>query len=120
MPRCLTCIILIGTNLTQQICDKITSKYQKTLFELTFCSFRYFTDRKAPKNIGNTAIITKLKYAIAMPSILVGGFSVTFCTASLTASSILTIGISVADSAISYEFCRNAWRDYFRTTADQV
>lgn len=35
-----------------------------------------------------------------MPSILVGGFSVTFFTVSLTASSMF-IGISVADSAIS-------------------
>lgn len=37
-----------------------------------------------------------------MPSILVGGFSVTFFTVSLTVSSMF-IGISVADSAISYE-----------------
>lgn len=70
--------------------------------QLTFCSFKYFTDLKDPKKMGKIAIITKLKYAIATPSILVGGLSVTFLTASLTVFSIV-IGISVADSAISYD-----------------
>lgn len=70
---------------------------------LTFCSFKYFTERKDPKNMGKIAIITKLKYAIATPSILDGGFSVTFCTASFKLSSMFT-GISVTDSAIINEY----------------
>lgn len=78
------------------------TEYYEIVVGLTFCSFRYFTDLKAPKNMGNIAIITKLKYAIATPSILAGGLSVTFLTVSLTASSMF-IGSSVAESAISYE-----------------
>lgn len=69
---------------------------------LTFCSFRYLTDLKDPKKMGKVAIITRLKYAIAIPSILDGGLSVTFFTASITLSWMF-IGISVTGSAISTE-----------------
>lgn len=56
-----TCVFPIGAKeiyKTGVISNAITLK---TIRELTFCSLRYFTDLKDPKNMGKIAITTKLK-----------------------------------------------------------
>lgn len=96
-----------------------TENHIQNVMGLTFCSLRYFTDLKDPKNIGKIAIITKLKYAIATPSILEGTFSVAFLTVSRTLSP-MSKGISVADSAIFTEFQTNFTQNHFRSRTHEL
>ena len=73
----------------------------------TFCSVRYFTERKDPKKMGNNAIKTKLAYATSIPSGVAGTLPVAFLAVSFTAVERFATVSFTNDSAILTSF---VWR----------
>lgn len=66
----------------------------------TFCSMRYLTERKEPKNIGKRAIKTKLEYATSIPSGVAAALPVAFLAVSFTAADRFATVSFTTDSAI--------------------
>lgn len=83
-------------------------KNQKFCDQQTFCSMRYLTERKEPKNIGKSAIKTKLEYATSIPSVVAAALPVAFLAVSFTAAVRFATVSFTTDSAIltlSLFFC---------------
>lgn len=81
--------------------------------QLTFCSIRHFTERNDPKNIGKSAIKTKLEYATNNPSGVAAALPVTFFAVSFTVAERFATVSFTTDSAILTErereiFCLKA------------
>ena len=79
--------------------------------QLTFCSIRNFTERNDPKNIGKSAIKTKLEYATNNPSGVAAALPVTFFAVSFTVAERFATVSFTTDSAILTEreiFCLKA------------
>ena len=69
---------------------------------------RYLTERKEPKNIGKSAIKTKLEYATNIPSGVAAALPVTFLAVSFTAADKFATVSFTTDSAmftLSMFFC---------------
>ena len=69
---------------------------------------RYFTERKEPKNIGKSAITTKLEYATSIPSGVAAALPVAFLAVSFTAAERFATVSFTTDSAmltLSMFFC---------------
>ena len=71
----------------------------------TFCSMRYLTERKEPKNIGKRAIKTKLAYATNIPSGVAAALPVAFLAVSFTAAERFAKLSFTTDSAILTLWC---------------
>ena len=81
----------------------VEKSVRKIRDQLTFCSIRYFTERNDPKNIGKSAIKTKLEYATNNPSGVAAALPVTFLAVSFTVAERFATVSFTTDSAILTE-----------------
>lgn len=81
----------------------VEKSMRKIRDQLTFCSIRYFTERNDPKNIGKSAIKTKLEYATNNPSGVAAALPVTFFAVSFTVAERFATVSFTTDSAILTE-----------------
>ena len=81
----------------------VEKSMRKIRDQLTFCSIRHFTERNDPKNIGKSAIKTKLEYATNNPSGVAAALPVTFFAVSFTVAERFATVSFTTDSAILTE-----------------
>lgn len=106
--------ILNNTRVSKQCAwrflERIKEQKSKTkLIEIndhpqTFCSMRYLTERKEPKNIGKSAIKTKPEYATNIPSGVAAALPVTFLAVSFTvAERFAKVSFTTVSAILSFD-----------------